>query len=124
MSGISLKPCPFCGGGAFIHAVEPHKHKGPLANFMQDYEGGIFIECRRCTCAISAKTEAEAIEAWNTRKQMEQIVQQLNNRIEEARKVIVENPADKLDKIANDAAEDFIQAYEECLEIIKEGEAK
>lgn len=51
---IELKPCPFCGGEAEI---------------TKWYEG-YFVECREQHCGgtIGAyKTEAEAIEAWNTR---------------------------------------------------------
>ena len=60
-----LKPCPFCGGKAFIETVEPHTHT--LAAFMPYYGGGTFIECQKCSCAISAETKEEAIEAWNRR---------------------------------------------------------
>lgn len=60
-----LKPCPFCGGKANIVVVEPHTHE--IAIFMPDYEGGAFVECNDCTCAISAKTKEMAIEAWNRR---------------------------------------------------------
>lgn len=62
-----LKPCPFCGGKANIIVVEPHKHF--LAKFMPDYEGGAFVECSGCTCALSAESREEAIEAWNRRQQ-------------------------------------------------------
>lgn len=60
-----LKPCPFCGGEAYIVEVKPHSHI--IATFMADYEGGAFVECSDCTCAIAADTKAEAIEAWNRR---------------------------------------------------------
>lgn len=60
-----LKPCPFCGAEAIINTIEPHTHK--LAAFMPDYEGGTFIECNGCTCAVSGKTDREAVEAWNRR---------------------------------------------------------
>ena len=60
-----LKPCPFCGGEAVIEIVEPYSHI--LATFMPNYGGGAFIECQKCTCAISAKTKEEAIKAWNSR---------------------------------------------------------
>ena len=60
-----LKPCPFCGGEAVIEIVEPHSHI--LATFMPNYGGGAFIECQKCTCAISAETKEEAVEAWNRR---------------------------------------------------------
>ena len=60
-----LKKCPFCGGEAIIHTVEANTHV--FAKQMTDYGGGTFIECRKCTCALSGETEEEAIEAWNRR---------------------------------------------------------
>lgn len=57
-----LKPCPFCGGEAIMHTVEPHSHY--FVN-MPDYPGSTFIECVNCTCGISASTEQEAKELWN-----------------------------------------------------------
>ena len=78
MSDERLKPCPFCGGKAVLHIVEPHKHE--LATWMPDYGGGAFIECTQCTSGMSAESEAEVIEAWNTRKPMERIVERLEER--------------------------------------------
>lgn len=69
MSETKLKPCPFCGGEAVIHTVEPHKH---LFVAMPAYGGGTFIECSVCTCAMSGRTEQETIEAWNTRGEAEE----------------------------------------------------
>lgn len=60
-----LKPCPFCGGEAFIEVIPPHKHY--IATFMADYDGGAFAECTKCSCAISADNEQDAINKWNTR---------------------------------------------------------
>lgn len=34
---------------------------------------------------------------------------------------MVEKPADKLDEIANNTAEDYIQAYIEAIELVKGG---
>lgn len=62
-----LLNCPFCGGEAFIEVIPPHKHY--IATFMADYDGGAFVECVKCSCAISADNEKEAIERWNTRAQ-------------------------------------------------------
>jgi len=62
-----LKDCPFCGGKAFINTIEAHAHH--LAKFMPDYEGEAFVECTKCSCGISERTEDEAIDAWNRRAQ-------------------------------------------------------
>ena len=60
-----LKPCPFCGGEAFLEVIPPHKHY--IATFVADYDGGAFAECTKCSCAISADNEQDAINKWNTR---------------------------------------------------------
>lgn len=111
MSEIKLKPCPFCGGEAEI----------------QDGSGLHYVYCTKCGAStigrIKGGTE-KSVQNWNTRKPMERIVEKLNNRIEKAGRIMVENPADMLDKIANDAEEDFIQAYEEAIEIVQKGGAE
>lgn len=103
MSDERLKPCPFCGGKAVLHIVEPHKHE--LATWMPDYGGGAFIECTQCTSGMSAESEAEVIEAWNTRKPMERIVTDL----EELR--------------ADFVGETNCGFIEQCIEIVKGGGA-
>ena len=60
-----LLPCPFCGGEAFIEVIPPHKHI--IATFVADFDGGAFAECMKCSCAISADNEQDAISRWNTR---------------------------------------------------------
>ena len=54
MAGTKMLPCPFCGGKAHI------------------WNSGYFYngKCYKCGCTLSGNgyvTEAEAIEAWNTR---------------------------------------------------------
>lgn len=48
---VELLPCPFCGG----EAMEIERY------------GFHEVCCLPCTAAVQAKTEAEAIAAWNTR---------------------------------------------------------
>lgn len=69
-----LKPCPFCGGEAVINVIEPHEH---VVVNLPPYPGGAFIECTGCTCAMSGQSEEEVIEAWNTRKPIDKVVEQL-----------------------------------------------
>lgn len=59
-----LKPCPFCGGEATLLEIPPHKH---IIVDLPDYSGGAFVECTKCTAAISGETVEEAIEIWNRR---------------------------------------------------------
>lgn len=50
---------------------------------------------------------------------IEKILKEIDEEIERARKIMVEMPQDRLDQIANDTAESFILAYEECKKIIR-----
>ena len=52
-------------------------------------------------------------------QELEKILEEIEQRIEKAKKIIVEHPSDKLDEIANDTAEAFIEAYKECQDIIR-----
>lgn len=51
----------------------------------------------------------------------DKVIKKLEEKIEFAGKMLVEKPADKLDEIANNTAEDFIAAYNEAIEIVKGG---
>lgn len=51
----------------------------------------------------------------------DKVIKRLEEKIEFAGKMLVEKPADKLDEIANNTAEDFIAAYDEAIEIVKGG---
>ena len=52
-------------------------------------------------------------------QELEKILEEIERRKASAEKLIVKPPHDKLDQIANDTAEAFIQAYKECQEIIR-----
>lgn len=49
---------------------------------------------------------------------LEKILEEINEKIKFAERMMVEKPCDKLDEIANDTAQSFISAYEGCSEII------
>ena len=51
----------------------------------------------------------------------DKVIKKLEEKIEFAGKMLVEKPADKLDEIANNTAEDFSAAYDEAIEIVKGG---
>ena len=54
-----LKKCPFCGGEATICSF-------------------FFVQCSKCGLStLTYLTESEAIEAWNTRKPMDRIMERL-----------------------------------------------
>lgn len=70
-----LKPCPFCGGEAETEGQR---------NYMGNDFRSIVI-CRKCgaqirrdgTVSVADLVYKQAIEAWNTRKPMDRIVEQL-----------------------------------------------
>lgn len=49
---------------------------------------------------------------------LEQILEEIDQKIEKAKELMVSCPCDRLDVIANETAEAFIEAYKECQEII------
>lgn len=53
---IKLKPCPFCGGEAYVVGIDDNE-----AHFL-------WAACRNCG-GMTFKTEKEAIEAWNRRSE-------------------------------------------------------
>ena len=55
----------FVGGEAFVEVIPPHKHI--IATFVENYDGGAFVECTKCGSAISADNEQEVVDKWNTR---------------------------------------------------------
>lgn len=64
MSEVKLKPCPFCGGEATLRKSE----------VTQLYHVG----CFECGCRQDSSYKSEsAIQAWNTRKPMDDIVEKL-----------------------------------------------
>lgn len=67
------------------------------------------------------KREIRMLKNYTTAYNPEAIVKKLEDKIEYAGKLMVEKPADKLDEIANNTAEDYIQAYTEAIELVKGG---
>lgn len=66
MSEAELKPCPFCGGEATLRKSEETKL--------------YHIACFECGCRQDSSYKAEScINAWNTRKPIDSIVEQLKN---------------------------------------------
>ena len=52
-------------------------------------------------------------------QELEKILEEIEQRKTSAEKLIVKPPHDKLDQVANDTAEAFIEAYKECQDIIR-----
>lgn len=72
MSEIKLKPCPFCGGEAILDREDI---------FCDCCHVSMRIDDRICNREAENYTQAveQTIEAWNTRKPMDAIVEALND---------------------------------------------
>lgn len=69
----------------------------------------------------NCRIEIKILKSYTTAYNPEAIVKKLEDKIEYAGRLMVEKPADKLDEIANNTAEDYIQAYIEAIELVKGG---
>ena len=67
------------------------------------------------------RIEIKMLKSYTTAYNPEAIAKKLEDKIEYAGRLMVEKPADKLDEIANNTAEDYIQAYIEAIELVKGG---
>lgn len=89
-----LKRCPFCGGEA---------------RFATDSKR--FIECEKCGASTGyCESEEEAINAWNTRKPVEDVIE----RLEEESNFFRGEPMGTLQKAY------YCMGIEKAIEIIKE----
>lgn len=101
-----LRRCPFCGGEAKIVFAEEYKQWR--------------IRCKNIDCDIRPSTswfnnEEEAIDRWNRRKTIDEIVEQLEEKADEANN----------DWIAYGREDDYFDGKEdgirEAIEIVKGG---
>ncbi len=60
MSEIKLLPCPFCGSEAELSGA-----RGPVVNW---------VECSRCTAAVTDSVRDEAIANWNRRDEKPELL--------------------------------------------------
>lgn len=59
---VELKPCPFCGGKAFISNYEYENYGNSRLEITHS------IDCEKCCSSIGyCRSEEEAIETWNKR---------------------------------------------------------
>jgi hypothetical protein len=61
-----LLPCPFCGGQPIVVTIEPHTHKGGIAEFMPDHPGSAYIDCA-CGVGLIDADEDSVAKRWNVR---------------------------------------------------------
>lgn len=69
-----LLSCPFCGGKPFVYTTG-------------NVSCGFYVEiiCENCGCRTDRAYEEVATEAWNTRKPMERILEQLEESMNDAK---------------------------------------
>ena len=120
MSEIKLLPCPFCGGEAVIYH-QSSKYTNRDGNFVHCMECGCrtkLFECYGNTTKTHEDTKQEAIEAWNTRKPMEQIVERLEEELKlsdiEKERCIRENP------LQFDEAKGYSTGISNAIDFVKE----
>ncbi|MCD8372023.1 MAG: Lar family restriction alleviation protein [Clostridia bacterium] len=65
-----LKPCPFCGGKAFVleHGKEDLFDGWFTIGCSGRFENGEFTHCQMKVATLARPTKEQAIEVWNTRK--------------------------------------------------------
>ena len=116
MSEIKLLHCPFCGGEAVIYH-QSSKYTNRDGNFVHCMECGCrtkLFECYGNTTKTHEDTKQEAIEAWNTRKSMEQIL----TRLEE--EVTLERMDKMEDRVGKRQTTGFGLGVNASIEIVKE----
>lgn len=113
-----LKPCPFCGGKAslYVDKFENYFTGCEVCDFYLGIEIEHDCELRHGFLAKHYSKES-AIEAWNTRKPMDRIVEQLEKWKQEADEQY-EDTDSELYKMASVGK---YHAYKQAIEIVKEG---
>lgn len=60
---VELKPCPFCGGEAFMHEY-----------YYPDFGETYYVRCEKCdTESAEYEARATAVMAWNGRTESEEL---------------------------------------------------
>ena len=114
MSEIELLPCPFCGGEAVVHVND-----------------GVRVICRNCSATTKILVDGfsqgkpngsaikSVINAWNTRKPMERIAEQLEEELNLADKE--KERCARENKLQFDSAKSYAHGISIAIEIVKAG---
>ena len=62
----AIRECPFCGTVPIVVTIEPHSHKGGIADFMPDHPGSAYIDCA-CGVGLIDSSEEAVLRRWNVR---------------------------------------------------------
>ena len=111
MSDERLRKCPFCGGVPIVF----ESSNGPFAF-------GKYVVCGKCGCQTLLYTgkdaEEKAIESWNNRKPVEDVLERLEEEYKAAaddmKRCLRENP------LQFDSAKGCAQGLYNAIKIIKE----
>lgn len=113
---LVLEPCPFCGGEAEI--IRNYK------TATQEYEYMAWCTELGCNANIDGFVDEEsAIKAWNTRKPMERILEQLEEKALEHAINGQQYSDDEYDNIANEEINKR-DCYLNAVEIVQKGGAE
>lgn len=114
MSEVKLRNCPCCGGKSRF--VVDHEH----VNINCETKIYGYVMCTECGLEQGELlTESEAIEAWNTRKPMEDIVERLEKHKSYNQMMLKKFP--KMGTIENAIYKTQRDTYENAIEIVKGG---
>lgn len=123
MSEIKLLPCPFCGGEARMLYI--HEELGECCvdstEELEDETISAFIHCYSCSTEVfprEAEKPKDVIEAWNTRKPIEDMVEQLERKVLES----TECKAEAIAEMCGSSASCFggeIYAYNKAIDIVR-----
>lgn len=109
-----LKPCPFCGGEAFMESWVARK--GFEAN----------VHCNSCSAMVYTITydfeeqaEKNAIEQWNRREPIDKVVEQLEEMKILCNEIAIEAIEEMNDLQLQVAARNQVVAFAEAIEIVK-----
>ena len=110
MSEIKLLPCPFCGG-----EVKMYSTKIDAIQECHDFH------CDSCNMTISYDytNKQEAIEAWNTRKPMERIVERLEEELKLADEI--KEKCARENQLMFDNAKGYATGISNAIYILKAG---
>lgn len=116
MSEVKLRNCPCCGGKAFVNARRYWDEKAK--DFTVYTYGVTCYDCQTGTWPYYRKEE-DAIERWNTRKPIDNIVERLEEHKSYNQMMLKKFP--KMGTIENAIYKTQRDTYENAIEIVKGG---